>query len=85
MLLKSVAAGALALGLFGAAFSLPASDAASNAVVESQVVESPEVARPTCCAKRGIAVRSNVVAVGSRSSSRMSANSFLRRSSFARS
>lgn len=52
MLLKSVAAGALALGLFGAAFSLPASDAASNAVVESQVVESPEVARPTCCAKR---------------------------------
>ncbi len=52
MLLKSVAAGALALGLFGAAFSLPASDAASNTVVESQVVETPEVARPTCCAKR---------------------------------
>ena len=52
MLLKSVAAGALVLGLFGAAFSLPASDGASNAVVQSQVVETPEVARPNCCAKR---------------------------------
>ena len=52
MSLKSVAAGALALGLFGAAFSLPASDAASSTVVESQIVEAQEVARPTCCAKR---------------------------------
>lgn len=52
MLLKSVGVGALALGLFGAAFSLPAPDAASHAAVLSQTVQMPEVARPTCCAKR---------------------------------
>ncbi len=51
MLLKSVAAGALALGLFGAAFGLPTSNAASQAAVQSQDVQAPEVAKPICGAK----------------------------------
>ncbi len=54
MLLKSVAAGVLALGLFGgaAALSVPAFDAAPSAVVETNTIESTELAEGTCCAKR---------------------------------
>lgn len=51
MLLKSVAAGVLTLGLFGAAFSIPASEVAPNADVYTESEKSPEVARPTCCEK----------------------------------
>jgi hypothetical protein len=52
MLLKSVAAGVLALGLFGAtAFNLPASDTAPIAAIQNEITVSAGVARPTCCAK----------------------------------
>jgi hypothetical protein len=53
MLLKSVAAGVLALGLLGsAALSVPASDTSPSAVVETSTIESTELAANTCCAKR---------------------------------
>ena len=53
MLLKSVAAGVLALGLLGtAALSVPASDTTPSAVVETNAIESTELAENTCCAKR---------------------------------
>lgn len=58
MLLKSVAAGVLSLGLFGAAaFGLPAADvrptATPAAVPQVQEVDSStELAGNTCCAKR---------------------------------
>ncbi len=52
MLFKSVTAGVLALGLFTAALSLPQPDSARSAVVETEAVESTELAKNSCCAKR---------------------------------
>ncbi len=53
MLLKSVAVGVLALGLFGtAALSVPASDSAPGAMVQANSIESTELAGNMCCAKR---------------------------------